>query len=103
MDDISWMQILKPPVEEQKEIVSWIADSTRVQDFAIIRFEKEISLLREYRTRLISDVVTGKLDVRDIELPAADAEAPEECSDLPDIETALEDQEMEEEIPAEGD
>ena len=27
--------------------------------------EREISLLREYRTRLIADVVTGKLDVRE--------------------------------------
>jgi type I restriction enzyme, S subunit len=33
---------------------------------------REIDLLREYRTRLVSDVVTGKLDVRGIELPALD-------------------------------
>jgi type I restriction enzyme S subunit len=31
---------------------------------AISRLEREIELLREYRTRLIADVVTGKLDVR---------------------------------------
>lgn len=31
---------------------------------AILRIESEIELLREYRTRLVADVVTGKLDVR---------------------------------------
>ena len=35
--------------------------------------QREIDLLREYRTRLIADVVTGKLDVRE-----AAAELPEE-------------------------
>jgi type I restriction enzyme S subunit len=32
---------------------------------AIDRLEREIELLREYRTRLVADVVTGKLDVRE--------------------------------------
>jgi type I restriction enzyme S subunit len=92
-----------PRKEEQESLVSFLDATLNQIDEAISTTFSEVSLLREYRTRLISDVVTGKLDVRDIELPAADAEAPEECSDLPDIETALEDQEMEEEIPAEGD
>lgn len=30
---------------------------------------REIDLIREYHTRLISDVVTGKLDVRGVEMP----------------------------------
>ena len=33
-------------------------------DAAISRARRQIELLREYRTRLIADVVTGKLDVR---------------------------------------
>ena len=33
------------------------------------KLEKEIELLREYRTRLISDVVTGQMDVRNVEIP----------------------------------
>lgn len=33
-------------------------------DTAIARLEREIELLREYRTSLVADVVTGKLDVR---------------------------------------
>lgn len=35
-----------------------------VERIAIANIQREISLLREYRTRLIADVVTGKLDVR---------------------------------------
>jgi type I restriction enzyme S subunit len=41
----------------------------------ISRLEREIDLLREYRTRLIADVVTGKLDVRETALRLPD-EAP---------------------------
>jgi type I restriction enzyme S subunit len=33
---------------------------------ATSRLEREIELLREYRTRLVADVVTGKLDVRSV-------------------------------------
>ena len=65
MDDIGWMQVLKPPFSEQLELVKAISDQTRVLELAVIRAKSEISLLSEYRTRLIADVVTGKLDVRD--------------------------------------
>ncbi len=50
----------------------------------ILRAEHEIELMREYRTRLISDVVTGQVDVRGIDLPAeasAQAGAPEGAED----------------------
>ena len=33
------------------------------------RLHREIDLIREYRTRLIADVVTGKLDVRGVAVP----------------------------------
>lgn len=56
---------LIPPLAEQKEIVKWIREQTAGLNAAIIRFEREIDLLREFRTRLIADVVTGKLDVRE--------------------------------------
>ena len=64
MDDIGWMKVLKPPFSEQLKLVKAINDQTRVLELAVTRAESEISLLREYRTRLIADVVTGKLDVR---------------------------------------
>jgi type I restriction enzyme S subunit len=59
------LSIIQPPVEEQQRIVERIHGETVELDFAIGRLEREIELLREYRTRLVSDVVTGKLDVRE--------------------------------------
>ena len=63
-----------PPAEEQAAIVRSVDyDSEKLQR-VISRLEREISLLREYRTRLVADVVTGKLDVR-----AAAAALPDEA------------------------
>ena len=56
--------ILLPPISEQEDIVVSLVSETKDITTAISRLEREIELLREYRTRLISDVVTGKLDVR---------------------------------------
>jgi len=56
-------------VADQIAILEQISDSTRVIDQAITRAEREIELMREYRTRLIADVVTGQVDVRGIEVP----------------------------------
>jgi len=55
---------LLPPEDEQRQITFSIADKTQALSRGINRAENEISLLREYRTRLVADVVTGKLDVR---------------------------------------
>ncbi len=52
-----------PPKEEQEKIVDWIREATSTLQESIGKSKEEISLLREYRTRLIADVVTGKLDV----------------------------------------
>lgn len=54
-----------PPEHEQAAIVEYLDETTADIDTAIDRARREISLLRELRTRLIADVVTGKLDVRD--------------------------------------
>jgi len=53
-----------PPLPEQQHIVERLALETTPQTTVISRLEREIELLREYRTRLVADVVTGKLDVR---------------------------------------
>lgn len=60
----SW-RVVVPPLEEQDEIVGAIEHATRQISEAVKRTEVEIALLREYRTRMIADVVTGKLDVRE--------------------------------------
>lgn len=58
-----------PPIEEQKKIVDKIRKYEDKIDFAIQKVNEQITLLQEYRTRLISDVVTGQVDVRDEVIP----------------------------------
>ncbi|BAP88826.1 uncharacterized protein E1O_16950 [Burkholderiales bacterium GJ-E10] len=53
-----------PPVSEQVAIRKWITNECKPLDDAIARTEEEIKLIREYRDRLIADVVTGQVDVR---------------------------------------
>lgn len=56
--------VLLPPRIEQQAILSHVDDHTARLEEAINRTLREIDLIREYRTRLIADVVTGKVDVR---------------------------------------
>ena len=60
----SW-KVLIPPIEEQHCIVKIIKKTEKSISNAMKGVQTELSLLREYRTRLIVDVVTGKLDVRE--------------------------------------
>ena len=57
------------PLDEQKEIAEYITQKLNRIEFVLATTQKEIDLLRERRTRLISDVVTGALDVRDVVVP----------------------------------
>lgn len=61
--------MLLPPLEEQAQIVEAVRTDVDATERGIASAEREIDLLREYRTRLITDVVTGKLDVRGVSLP----------------------------------
>ena len=70
-------RLVKPNMEEQRNIVIWIKTKSAPLIQTIARTQREIELLREYRTRLIADVVTGKLDVRE-----AAARLPEEAEDV---------------------
>ena len=54
-----------PPLEEQSTLLVSLSEITASLCRAIGRQHEEIDLLQEYRTRLIADVVTGKLDVRE--------------------------------------
>ena len=72
MSDIAAMIVYVPPLEEQAEIVGQVHEHTRKLDQTIERALSEINLIREYRTRLITDVVTGKLDVRGVAVPEDD-------------------------------
>jgi len=69
------------PMQEQETIATFLDDATRGIDVAVARARKEIELIREYRTRLVADVVTGKLDVRE-----AAANLPEELEEVEEAE-----------------
>jgi type I restriction enzyme, S subunit len=64
-DRFGTIKLPVPPREEQDLIVRGLAAETQEIDRTEDRVNREISFLGEYRTRLISDVVTGKLDVRE--------------------------------------
>lgn len=80
------VRLAVPPLIEQQKIVEHIERSTEVGP-AIECARSEIALLREYRIRLIADVVTGKLDVREAAagLPKVGLEA-EELGDALELE-----------------
>ena len=54
-----------PPLSEQVSIVRHLIEATAKASGAIDRARHQIELMEEYRTRLIADVVTGKIDVRE--------------------------------------
>ena len=90
-EDLKRFKIAIPPTPEQEALVRHIQTETRTLTTALTRLEREIELLREYRTRLVADVVTGKLDVRGVTLPAESepaaalaAEAIEQSSSEPE-------------------
>jgi len=62
--DISQLNIPLPPIEEQNAIVEYIESKTNKIDTMIEALKAEIDRLTEYKQRLISDVVTGQIDVR---------------------------------------
>lgn len=68
-EELSSILILYPSQDEQLEIVETIEKRCEKVDDVISKVKNTISFLQELRTRLIADVVTGKIDVRDIEIP----------------------------------
>ena len=70
------LPVVVAPITEQLSVVHYLDKVTADIDTAINKAQRQIDLLREYRTRLIADVVTGQVDVRgaagdEVELPAS--------------------------------
>lgn len=92
-DDFYDIRVPVPPLEEQDGIMLYLDKELSSINTVIAGTEHEIDLLCEYRTRLISDVVTGKLDVRQAadrlpdEFEALDDVPTEECDDIEEIES----------------
>jgi type I restriction enzyme S subunit len=62
-EDLKRFKVGLPPLPEQTVLVEHLRAETQTLNSASARLEREIELLREYRTRLVADVVTGKIDV----------------------------------------
>ena len=76
LDSIRHFKIALPPIAEQNAILSKTSLQLSRINTVINCARRQVELMREYRTRLIADVVTGKLDVRDtaaeeIEIPTS--------------------------------
>ncbi len=87
--DIRHFKIAVASIDEQYSLVNAIERKILDIEVAVHRAQREIELMREYRTRLIADVVTGKVDVRDVaaSLPEDEEEqAPEEADDTAEVE-----------------
>ena len=78
-DDFYTIYLPVPHIEEQKEIMQYIDAQAKKTAALENALNREIELLHELRTRLISDVVIGQIDVRSIEVP--DFELVEELAD----------------------
>jgi type I restriction enzyme S subunit len=63
--DLNNLDIPVPSELERSNIIDFLQRSTQEIDTTIAKLKHEISLLSEYYTRLVSDIVTGKLDVRE--------------------------------------
>ena len=99
-DDFYDIRLPVPPVAERQAIIEYVCKTTSNIDRAVDGAESEIALLREYRTRLIADLVTGKLDVREAAAKLPD-EVPE-AEPLDEIEDVMQDDSVAEDIDIEA-
>ena len=90
-----WLPV--PPPQEQAAIARYLDKTAAKIDAGVAPVRSEIDLIHEYRTRLIADVVTGKLDLREAaaELPEVDSiEAEDTLGDTFDTDTELDSAEL---------
>lgn len=92
---------LHPPLDEQSKICEYMQHRISKIDKSIKQIQREIDLIKEYRIRLISDAVTGKIDVRDMTFSINDEETEEfdeldSCEEMEDTGEEISDIEEEE-------
>ncbi|NBV77724.1 restriction endonuclease subunit S [bacterium] len=94
-DFVKNFQFGLPSQPEQDQIVLYLRQALGGFDKTVDKVRAEIDLIREYRTRLVSDVVTGQLDVRGLDIPEIDEQfeefrlPDEEFYEEPELEEAL--------------
>jgi len=89
---VSSFPVALPPLQEQYEIAAHLDARVLVTGEALACVQREINLIREYRTRLIADVVTGRVDVRS--LAPAVTDVPQSIEDITGEAAAAEDEEV---------
>jgi len=63
-DQVASFQIPQPPRHEQRRIVAYLGERCAEIDVLTTKAQQSVEILREYRSALITDAVTGKIDVR---------------------------------------
>jgi len=86
------------PMDEQVEIADYLDRFCGDVDRAISNIRNEISLVQELKSRTIADVVTGKVDVRDVEIPEYETETSDIDDDVSEDEDSEEVETVDEEV-----
>lgn len=94
VENITKLRTVLPEISEQKQIAQYINDKLMGIEKSILTINNEIELLSEYKNSLISDVVTGKVDVRNIVFEESEEEIIE---DIKIDEDSVEEESLEEE------
>jgi type I restriction enzyme S subunit len=68
MPDVRTIVTPVPPLREQEGIIDWVSDQINRIDGLVAQALRAVDLLQERRTALISAAVTGKIDVRGLEV-----------------------------------
>lgn len=95
--DIRRMLIFVPSIKEQEQIVAEINEKCEPIQNCCESISIEVATLQELKNRLISDVVTGQIDVHGIEIPEYEHVEEESDEEYDDIESAVEETEEQEE------
>ena len=85
-EKLKTIPFLVPPENEQAEIVEFLKDQSERIEEQIKSIETEIELLQELRTKIIADVVTGQIDVRDVVVPEYSRDEDTDSDDIEDDE-----------------
>lgn len=73
ISDLKAFRIPLPPLDVQQRVLAAVRANSTESNLAISKTQREITLLQEFRTRLVADVVTGQVDVRAIAATLPDA------------------------------
>lgn len=62
-NEMANMQIVYPPLKEQEQIAKFLDEKCEKIDLLIEKTEKQIELIKEYKTTLINQAVCGRIDL----------------------------------------